>query len=139
MSQPAIASRRFATTVSNVRTLYESDVLIDTFNRGFAGRWHTPVFPDIPGIVDSDHYVCHLARIGCDHRVLDFGSGVGVTSCGIARIAGCQVRGLNISIKQVRLAIEYAKEVGLGARVSFDHYGGRRFPYGARSFDRAVF
>jgi LynF/TruF/PatF family peptide O-prenyltransferase len=133
------AARRFSVALPDVRRFYESDVVIDTFNRGFAGRWHTAVSLDLPGIADSIAYVCHLAGIGEEHCVLDFGSGVGATSCDLARLTGCRVSGLNISQKQVRLATEHAGGLGLGARVAFDYYAGRRFPYHSHSFDRATF
>jgi SAM-dependent methyltransferase len=126
-------------TISNVTRFYESDVVIDTFNRGFAGRWHTTVVPNLPTINDVSEYICHLAGIKGEHYVLDFGSGVGVTTCDLARVSGARVRGLNISKKQIRLAAEYAAGVGLDSRVSFEHYPGREFPYLAATFDRVTF
>jgi LynF/TruF/PatF family peptide O-prenyltransferase len=133
------SARRSSVALPDVLRFYESDVVIDAFNRGFAGRWHTAVSPDIPGIADSVEYVCHLGRLRKEHHVLDFGSGVGATSCDLAHLTGCRVSGLNISQKQVRLATQHAGEVGLGSRVVFDCYAGRQFPYRSRTFDRATF
>jgi LynF/TruF/PatF family peptide O-prenyltransferase len=132
-------AERFSIDVETVRRFYESDVVIETFNEGFQGRWHTRVTPDIPGIDDSDHYVCHLLGLGRKHRALDFGSGSGVTTCGLATRTGARFRGLNVSAKQVELASDFAALAGLAQRVGFDAYAGKKFPYPAGSFDRATF
>ena len=133
------SSGRFAIDVESVRRFYESDVVIRSFNAGFQGRWHTRVSPDVPGIEDSDHYVCHLLGLGPKHRALDFGCGAGVTTCGLATRTGGRFRGLNVSPKQVELANDYAALAGLSERVAFDCYPGKKFPYGTGSFDRATF
>jgi LynF/TruF/PatF family peptide O-prenyltransferase len=134
-----MSAERFSIDVETVRRFYESDVVIGTFNEGFQGRWHTRVSPDVPGIEDSDHYVCHLLGLGPKHRALDFGSGSGVTTCGLATRTGGRFRGLNVSAKQVELATDYAALAGLSKRVAFDCYAGKRFPYRTGSFDRATF
>jgi SAM-dependent methyltransferase len=72
-------------------------------------------------------------------RVLDFGCGVGVPTLSIARLAGCRVRGLNSSHKQVTMARQLAAESGMDRHVAFDVYDGRRFPYGEDEFDREFF
>jgi LynF/TruF/PatF family peptide O-prenyltransferase len=134
-----MSAERFSIDVESVRRFYESDVVIGTFNEGFQGRWHTRVSPDVPGIEDSDHYVCHLIGLAPNHRALDFGSGSGVTTCGLATRTGSRFRGLNVSAKQVELATDYAALAGLSKRVVFDCYAGKKFPYRTGTFDRATF
>jgi SAM-dependent methyltransferase len=137
--EPGIAQFRRHLSPGEVREFYESDVVIDTFNEGFAGAWHTRVVPDLPGPKNSITYVCSLLGVEASHRVLDFGCGVGVPTLSIARLAGCQVRGLNISHKQVAMARRLAAESGMDRQVAFDLYDGRRFPYGEDEFDREFF
>ena len=139
MIVPKQEVRKTSTTVKSVRNFYESDVVIATFNNGFAGRWHTQVATEDRSRPNSVQHVCELGQISESHSVLDFGSGVGITSCDVAHISGCSVRGLNISPKQVRLASSYADQSGMSARVSFDCYEGTHFPYPSMSFDRVTF
>jgi hypothetical protein len=75
--EPGIAQFRRHLPLDEVREFYESDVVIDTFNAGFAGMWHTRVVPDLPGPKNSIAYVCSLLDVEASHRVLDFGCGVG--------------------------------------------------------------
>ncbi|MBI4616447.1 MAG: methyltransferase domain-containing protein [Planctomycetes bacterium] len=125
---------------ADVRSFYDSDVVIETFNDSFGGLWHTPLgSPRFAGIRDVRHYLCSWLGIDPDHEVLDFGSGVGPTSCDLARYSGCRVRGLNVSAKQVEIARQFARLQDLQGRVSFDLFAGGRLPYGDGAFDRVVF
>ena len=124
----------------DVRAFYDSEIVIDTFNAGFSGRWHTALSSArIAGIEDGTDYVCGLLDIDSSHHVLDFGSGVGPTTCDVAVRRKCRVRGVNIAPKQVMMAQEYSRRLGLDARVAFDLSAGERLPYEDGAFDRVVF
>lgn len=123
----------------NVLRFYQSDVVIDRFELGFEGRWHTRIVPDAPGPKSSEDYVCSLLGLGAEHHVLDFGCGVGVVACSMAERLGCSVRGLNIAAKHVERARRLARERGLADRVEFDLYEGGILPYREPWFDRISF
>jgi LynF/TruF/PatF family peptide O-prenyltransferase len=129
---------RFLPRLTDVRTFYESDVVIDSFNQWFAGQWHFQVAPDLPGLGSSEDYLCHLLGLAAEHHLLDFGCGVGVTACRLAQQVGCRVRGLNISAKQVALANGLSQRLGLQT-AAFDLYPGVELPYGEATFERALF
>jgi len=123
----------------DVTRFYESEVVVDTFNAGFAGRWHTRIVPDAEGPKTSEDYVAGLLGLRPEHDVLDFGSGVGVVAASLAKKTGCFVHGLNVSALQVAHARAGARDAGVADRVVFDLYEGRRLPYPTESFDRAYF
>ena len=127
-----------ALTVERVRAFYESDVVLQTFNDGFSGRWHTSVIPDAPGPKSSEAYVADLLDVRPEHLALDFGCGVGVVTCSLAGRIGCFIRGLNISRKQIAQAETLRTLHGL-ASVQFDLYPGETFPYPNEAFDRIYF
>jgi tocopherol O-methyltransferase len=137
--KPDITPSRRRPSLEEVAEFYESDVVIRTFNEGFAGRWHTRVVPDEAGASDSVEYVCSMLGARPGDRVLDFGCGVGLPTCDVARLSGAVVRGLNISAKQVVIARQLAAELQMDRQVLFDHYGGGPFPYRTAQFDHAVF
>jgi LynF/TruF/PatF family peptide O-prenyltransferase len=126
-------------TLERVRNFYESDVVLQTFNDGFSGRWHTRVIPDAPGPKNSETYVAHLLGLEAHHVALDFGCGVGVVACSVAALTGCSIRGLNISRKQIAQADALRAVLGLADRVRFDLYPGAVFPYPNDAFDRIYF
>ncbi len=126
-------------SLAQVRRFYDSDVVIDRFTGCFAGHWHTPLTLSLPGTRSAERLVCGMLRLGPHHDLLDFGCGVGGTTCMIAQRVGCRARGLNISPRQVMIAQEVASRLGLADRVGFDCYPGRELPYPAASFDRVVF
>jgi LynF/TruF/PatF family peptide O-prenyltransferase len=123
----------------NVHDFYESPVVIDTFNDGFAGRWHTRIVPDAPGPKCSEDYVACLLGLEPHHRLLDFGCGVGVVALSLARKTGCSVRGVNISTRQIEAARRLRDELALESQVEFDLSTGGRLPYPDESFDRIAF
>src|ERR1051326_150805 len=125
--------------LQNVLEFYESDVVIQTFNEGFAGRWHTRIIPDAGGARSSEEYVAQLLGLRPEHLTLDFGCGVGVVACSLAQRIGCRVRGLNISPKQIGQARRLAEAAGLEDRAAFDLYSGEALPYPDDAFDRIAF
>jgi tocopherol O-methyltransferase len=125
-------------SLGRVRDFYESRVVIQTFNHGFAGKWHTRVVPDAPGPKDSLGYVAQWLGLAPRHHVLDFGCGVGVVATEIARTRGCRVRGLNISRSQIALAVQRSLSEP-EMPVHFDWYDGQRFQYETATFERATF
>ncbi|HEX4340935.1 MAG TPA: DUF5838 family protein [Polyangiaceae bacterium] len=125
--------------LGDVTHFYESPVVIDTFNAGFAGRWHTRIVPDADGPKTSEDYVAGLLGLRPEHDVLDFGCGVGVVAASLAKNTGAFVHGLNISARQLENARRHANDAGVASRVVFDLYEGRSLPYPTASFDRAYF
>lgn len=123
----------------DVYDFYQSSVVIDTFNAGFAGRWHTRIIPDADGPKCSEDYLAELLGLQAQHRLLDFGCGVGVVAVSLAQRLGCTVRGLNIASKQLEQARWIREEAGMRQQVEFDLYDGGRFPYPDASFDRIIF
>ena len=126
--------------IQSVLDFYDSVAAIASFNAMLGDLWHTPLSIGPTPHADPIAYICSVLRITSDHRVLDFGSGIGATACEIAKRSGCRVRGLNVSKLQTEVARTRAKRLSLDDRVAFDSYGGsERLPYSGASFDRVVF
>lgn len=124
---------------NNASILYDQEVVIDAFKRALAGQWHTAVNLDLPGAETLELYLIRRLGLSKGHRLLDFGCGVGVTTCRLARRTGCQVNGLNISATQVGIASELGRRLGLEGRVRFDLYPGFELPYSDGSFESVIF
>ena len=137
--EESVSVARHPHLLRNVHDFYESPVVIDTFNDGFAGRWHTRIVPDGDGPKCSEDFVAQLLGLESRHRLLDFGCGVGVVALSLASKTGCSVRGVNISSRQLEAARRMRDELGLQSLVEFDLSAGRSLPYPDESFDRIVF
>jgi tocopherol O-methyltransferase len=75
----------------------------------------------------------HIAR---DHRVLDIGSGLGGSTCWLAKTFGCSALGLTLSPVQVQAARKRAVREGVDNLVSFRAHDANRLDLPSETFDR---
>jgi tocopherol O-methyltransferase len=75
-------------------------------------------------------------QVAREHRVLDIGSGLGGSSCWLAKMFGCSVLGLTLSPVQAQAAQQRAAEEGLAHLVSFREHDANRLDLPSGAFDR---
>lgn len=63
--------------------------------------------------------ICQRLELGPDDHVLEIGSGWGSFAIHAAKTRGCRVTSVTLSVEQRRMAIERAKQAGVGKRVDF--------------------
>ncbi|MCI0353928.1 MAG: class I SAM-dependent methyltransferase [Acidobacteria bacterium] len=90
--------------------------------------------PDAAQIAMLDHCAA-LAGVRPGARVLDVGCGHGGTAVFLASRHGCRVRGITLSEKQARLALENARRAGVQAFVHIVVGNADTFQPLARAFD----
>jgi tocopherol O-methyltransferase len=81
----------------------------------------------------------HLAarlRIVRDHRVLDIGSGLGASTCWLAKTFGCSALGLTLSPVQAQAARTRAVREGVEHLVSFRVHDANRLDLPSETYDR---
>ena len=88
-----------------------------------------------PGGIEKTDEMARLCKIGDGKRVLDIGSGKGVTACYLAEKYKCKVIGIDSSEKMVKYAKKMAKEEGLYNKVSFIKGNAHKLPFKEESFD----
>jgi tocopherol O-methyltransferase len=74
--------------------------------------------------------------ITAEHRVLDIGSGLGGSSCWLAKTFGCSVLGLTLSPTQARTAQNRAADEGVDDLVSFEVHDANDLDLPTETFDR---
>jgi SAM-dependent methyltransferase len=79
--------------------------------------------------------LCHISK---DTRVLEVGSGVGLTSCYLAARYGCHIVGVDLSDKMVEWAKRRAQRKGLQAQVEFRTADAQDLPFDSGSFDVVI-
>ena len=72
-----------------------------------------------PGGIEKTDEMARMCKIGKGKRVLDIGSGKGVTACYLAQKYGCEVVGVDLSERMIEYAREMARRKGLADKVSF--------------------
>ena len=75
-------------------------------------------------------------QIARGQRVLDIGSGLGGSSCWLAKTFGCSVLGLTLSPVQAQAAGKRAAEEGVGDLVSFREHDANLLDLPSETFDR---
>ena len=83
---------------------YNNQTFIDYFNYLLNGRWHTGLTSNKYGQILMEELVIKELGIKKTDRVLDFGSGVGLTTYDVQMMTGCQIIGVNISQKQTKMS-----------------------------------
>ena len=79
--------------------------------------------------------LCHIGR---GQYVLDVGSGVGITSCYLAKSHGCRVVGVDITEKMLDRAEERARREGVEDAVEFRVADARDLPFDDALFDAVI-
>jgi cyclopropane fatty-acyl-phospholipid synthase-like methyltransferase len=88
-----------------------------------------------PGGIEKTDEMARMCKIGKGKKVLDIGSGKGVTACYLAQKYECEVVGVDLSERMVKYAREMAKKKGLEDRVSFRRADAHSLPFEDESFD----
>ena len=88
-----------------------------------------------PGGIEKTNEMARMCKIGKDKKVLDIGSGKGVTTCHLAQKHECEIVGLDLSERMIEYAKEMAKKKGLDDRVSFRRADAHNLPFEDESFD----
>lgn len=88
-----------------------------------------------PGGIEKTDEMARMCKIGKDKKVLDIGSGKGVTTCHLAQKHECEIVGLDLSERMIEYAKEMAKKKGLDDRVSFRRADAHNLPFEDESFD----
>eukprot|EP00761_Pharyngomonas_kirbyi_P011992 gb/GECH01012019.1/.p1 GENE.gb/GECH01012019.1/~~gb/GECH01012019.1/.p1 ORF type:complete len:475 (+),score=122.66 gb/GECH01012019.1/:1-1425(+) len=120
------------------------DVVTDVYQSGWGDHFHFAPFKDQTESIETavkrlERVIAESANITKDCRVLDVGCGVGGPTIHIAKITGAkEVRGLNLSKKQVLKGRERAKEQGV-TNVFLDHGDAMKMPYPDNYFDVVTF
>ena len=120
---------------------YDDPQTINYFNQILNGRWHTGLNCTTMGQIQMEELLVQKLKISSTDRVLDFGSGVGLVTCDLHLMTGCQITGLNISSKQVQLSRQLANHLKLKEnQVKFVlNQNVTLLPFPDCSFDKIVF
>ena len=97
-----------------------------------------PCNADCPHPEAMEHTNETMAKVGDlkkDSRVLDLGCGYGGTARYLAQEYGCTVVGINVSEKELELANQRVREVGLQGSVSFELGDFHSLSFNKASFD----
>lgn len=101
------------------------------------GFWEPGVTNRRQAIAAENDAVISFGQIKKGMRVLDAGCGVGGTAIHIARATGARVVGITLDPRRVALATRYAREAGVGDRVTFFVMDFHRMTFPADMFDAA--
>ncbi len=88
-----------------------------------------------PGGIEKTDEMARMCQIGKDKKVLDIGSGKGVTACYLAQKYECEVVGVDLSERMIEYAKEMPTKKGLDDRVSFKRADAHNLPFEDKSFD----
>jgi len=119
------------------------DVVTEVYQSGWGNHFHFASFKEGESLESAikrlEETVAFSAGIKEKSVVLDVGCGVGGPTLHIAKVTGCTIRGLNINAKQVGIATQRAKDLGLSSRAFFDHGDAMKMPYKDNTFDAITF
>ena len=85
--------------------------------------------------LNKKHHVCAKLRIEDGMKIAELGCGWGGLALYLAQVADVEVTAVNLSIEQIRVARDRAKELGLEDRVHFEHMDYRELQ---GTYDRVV-
>jgi ubiquinone/menaquinone biosynthesis C-methylase UbiE len=82
--------------------------------------------------------VGNLCRLDENKRVLDVGSGIGITPSVLAKEYGCRVIGIDILPRMIDLGSRRAKKKGVADKVEFKLVDAHQMPFEDNYFDAAI-
>ena len=88
-----------------------------------------------PGGIEKTDEMARACHVGRDKKILDVGSGKGVTACYLAEKYGANVTGVDLSDRMIDYARKAASKKKLGAKVSFQRADATALPFSDESFD----
>jgi len=88
-----------------------------------------------PGGLEKTDEMAKMCQIGKGKKVLDVGSGKGVTACNLAQNYQCTIVGVDLSEKMVQYARKTASKRRLTHTVSFTKADAYNLPFDDESFD----
>jgi arsenite methyltransferase len=91
-----------------------------------------------PGGLKASVALADLCRIAKESRVLEVGSGVGLTACYLAAHYGCHITGVDLSPKMVEWATRRAQRKNLQGQVEFRTGDAQDLPFADGSFDAVL-
>jgi ubiquinone/menaquinone biosynthesis C-methylase UbiE len=123
---------------SAVHKYYDEESLINYFNYLLNGRWHTGLSSHKYGQIQMQELLIKKMGIKSSDRVLDFGCGVGLPTYDIHLMTGCDITGVNISPKQIKLANQLVPR-SKSHKIRFIKTNGFSLPFPDNYFDKIVF
>jgi ubiquinone/menaquinone biosynthesis C-methylase UbiE len=87
------------------------------------------------GGIQSIQSICVNAFILEKSNVLEIGSNTGFTCVNIALLTGANVTGIDINLRSIEKARNYAKEMGVDNKVKFCNASGTDIPFSTELFD----
>jgi len=123
---------------------YDQQSTIDCFDNLLNGRWHTGLSGHQLGQIEMEELIIKNLSISSNDKVLDFGSGVGMVTCDIHHMTGCQIIGVNISQKQIALSKQLRSKLKIKKEfVDFFLISGdlkkKQLPFPNNYFDKIIF
>ncbi|MGB6679891.1 MAG: class I SAM-dependent methyltransferase [Candidatus Bathyarchaeia archaeon] len=88
-----------------------------------------------PGGIEKTDEMARICELGKGNKVLDIGSGKGVTAFYLAQKYECEVIGVDLSERMIEYAKKIAKKSGLNDMVSFRRADAHNLPFENESFD----
>jgi arsenite methyltransferase len=88
-----------------------------------------------PGGLEKTYEMAVDCKINKDSKVLDIGSGKGITAVYLAEKIGCSVIGVELSADMVEYARELVKKKGLTQKISFINQDAHELPFENNTFD----
>jgi ubiquinone/menaquinone biosynthesis C-methylase UbiE len=88
-----------------------------------------------PGGLKKTFEMAEYCKISKDSRILDIGSGKGVTAINLAKRYGCSIIGIDLSSKMIEYAKKSVEAKELSQRISFMNLDAQELPFDNNSFD----
>lgn len=88
-----------------------------------------------PGGIEKTDEMARACKIGKDKKILDIGSGKGVTACYLAKKYGCNVLGIDLSERMIKYGRKIAEKKGLTEKVQFIKLDAHELPFENNTFD----
>ena len=91
-----------------------------------------------PGGIEKTDEMARACHVGRDKKILDVGSGKGVTACYLAEKYGANVVGVDLSDRMIEYARKVAHKKKLEVKVSFQRADATDLPFPDASFDTVL-
>lgn len=99
------------------------------------GIWEDDTHTFVQALANTNKLMAQIANIKSDSRVLDAGCGVGGSAFYLAQNFNCQVNGITLSEKQLKYAVQKAREFNLQHSVDFQIMDFTQTSFDDNSFD----